>query len=481
MSTPASNIVALNEHEVQSMKSLFEQQSDAYRKLPMPGVEERKENLKSLRRVFLAHKDKLIDAVSADFSCRSKDETLLAEFLTTLGYIDHDLKHIKRWMKPKRRKVGIQFLPAKARVMYQPVGVVGIIAPWNYPIVLAIGPLISALAAGNRAMLKLSEFTPKTAEAIKAMLSEAFSQEQVVVITGGPEIAAEFTKLPFNHLFFTGSTNVGRLVMRAASENLTPVTLELGGKSPTIIAPDANIQNSAEIICFGKTFNSGQTCIAPDYILCPKDQQEAFIESFKASYEKMYPTIKENPDYTGIINERQLSRLKNYLTDAVAKGGEIVELNPTNDELSDTRKMALRLVKNGSDDMLALKEEIFGPILPIIPYDNLQDAIDYVNNRPRPLALYFFGSNKAEQKMVLNQTHSGDVCINDTLSHFAQGDLPFGGVGPSGMGFSHGIEGFKSFSHAKSILSKPKFNSAKFIYPPYNKFMNKMVYKFFIR
>ena len=481
MSTQVSNIIPITDRDEQSISTLIKEQKKAFRDNPAPTAKQRIEHLKRFKHALLKHQNRLINAINQDFSCRSTDETLLGEFLTSIDFIKHDIRHLKKWMKPSRRSVGLQFLPASARIIYQPVGVVGIIAPWNYPIVLAIGPLISALAAGNRVMMKLSEYTPATAEAMRIMIEEIFDQDHVAVITGGPEVGIEFSKQPFDHLFFTGSTMVGHHVMRAAADNLTPVTLELGGKSPTIISDKADINSIAETICFGKAFNAGQTCVAPDYILCPRDKQDEFVKAFANSYKKLYPTIKDNTDHTSIINMKQYDRLQDYLTDAKAKGAKITVLNNDNEDFTGTRKLPIHIIQDCKDEMTVMQEEIFGPLLPIVPIDNLQEAIDYINDRPRPLALYFLGTDKVQQKQVLEQTHSGGVCINDTLLHFAQSDAPFGGIGPSGMGVSHGFEAFRAFSHGKSVLRKPKFNSAKMIYPPYNKMINKLIYKLFIR
>jgi coniferyl-aldehyde dehydrogenase len=373
------------------------------------------------------------------------------------------------------------FAPAKNEVRYQPLGVVGIIVPWNYPIFLAIGPLVAALSAGNRAMIKMSEFTPNLNKVFKVMIAEIFEENRVCVIEGEADAAIAFTEQPFNHILFTGSTSVGRFVMAAAAKNLTPVTLELGGKSPAIVSNNVPMKDAAERICFGKSMNAGQTCVAPDYILVPKAKEEEFIQAYIAAFAKMYPTLKDNDDYTSIVNDRQYQRLSNWIQDAKDKGAKLTEINPAQEDLSAGRKLAPVIVQNMKDDMTIAEEELFGPILPIISYDAMDEAIAHINDRPRPLALYFFGYDKNEQNYVLDNTHSGGVCVNDTLMHLAQEDMPFGGVGDSGMGHYHGKEGFITFSKAKAVHRKGRFSTGNLAYPPYDNSIRKMIYTFFIR
>ncbi|WP_426142216.1 coniferyl aldehyde dehydrogenase [Pseudomonas sp. DWP3-1-2] len=456
---------------------LFTQQRSAFAANPMPTAGQRLQWLKSLRDTLSVERQALISAISSDFSHRSADETLLAELMPCLMGIDDARKHLKKWMKPARRKVGMAFQPASAKVVYQPLGVVGVIVPWNYPLFLAVGPMIGALAAGNRVMLKLSEATPTTGELLKRLFAQVFPEDLVAVVLGEAEVGIAFSKLPFDHLLFTGSTSVGRQVMRAAAENLTPVTLELGGKSPAIVSHDVPLKDAAERIAFGKTLNAGQTCVAPDYVLVPHDRIEGFIDAYKHAVLGFYPTLADNPDYTAIINQRQVARLSGYLDDAKAKGASVIALYDQSQE----RRMAFNLLLNVNDDMLVMQDEIFGPLLPIVPYTSIDQAFAYINQRPRPLALYYFGYNKAEQQRVLEQTHSGGVCLNDTLLHVAQDDLPFGGVGPSGMGHYHGREGFLTFSKAKGVFIKQRFNAARLIYPPYGKAIHRLVYRLFVR
>ncbi|MDU8358633.1 coniferyl aldehyde dehydrogenase [Pseudomonas syringae group sp. J309-1] len=459
------------------LERVFAEQRKAFAANPMPTADQRLQWLASLHDLLCAEQQALIEAISSDFSHRSADETMLAELMPSLFGIKDARKHLKKWMKPARRKVGIAFQPASAKVVYQPLGVVGVIVPWNYPLFLAIGPMIGALAAGNRVMLKLSESTPATGELLKRLFAQVFPEDLVAVVLGEADVGIAFSGLPFDHLLFTGATSVGKHVMRAAAENLTPVTLELGGKSPAIVSRDVPLKDAAERIAFGKTLNAGQTCVAPDYVLVPEDRVTGFIEAYKTAVLRFYPTLADNPDYTAIINQRQLARLNHYLDDAADKGAQIISLY----ESGQDRRMPFSLLLDVSEDMLVMQDEIFGPLLPIVPYSRIDEAFAYVNQRPRPLALYYFGYDKAEQQRVLEQTHSGGVCLNDTLMHVAQDDLPFGGVGPSGMGHYHGHEGFLTFSKAKGVLIKQRFNTARLIYPPYGKAMLRWVYKLFIR
>lgn len=479
-----ANVVQLTESkkQIQHTGRVLEEQRQAFRKNPMPSLTERRENLKRLKRALLTHEDRLIEAIDRDFSCRSKDETRIAEIMPAVQGINYTLNHLGQWMKPSKRKVSMLFQPATNKVHYQPLGVVGVIVPWNYPLFLAVGPMMSALAAGNRVMVKMSEFTPHTSALFKELMDATFPQDLVAVINGDADVAADFSSRAFDHLLFTGSTAVGRLVMKAAAENLTPVTLELGGKSPAIISSDIPMEDAAHRIAFGKAFNAGQTCVAPDYVLCPADRIQTFVDEFRSQFASLFANLRDNDDFTAIINERQYNRLQGILEDAREKGAELIEINPARENLKDgTRKMPITLVLNATEEMQVMQDEIFGPILPVVSYNTLDDAIQYVNDRPRPLSLYYFGYESEMQDHVLAQTHSGGVCINDTLMHVAQDDMPFGGVGGSGMGHYHGKEGFLTFSHAKSVFSKQRFNSSKYVYPPYGTAMHRMVYKMFIR
>lgn len=467
--------------ELERLHTLFRQQKQAYAKQPMPSAESRIAQLDQLKAALLKHEDALAEAVNQDFSCRSKDETKIAEILTTVEGIKYAKARIRGWMKPEKRHVGVLHAPSSNQIIYQPLGVIGIMVPWNYPIQLALVPLMTALAAGNRAMIKMSEFTPKTNAALKTMLAEIFDETQVALIEGEVEVSSAFSELAWDHLIFTGSTAVGKIVMAAAAKNLTPVTLELGGKSPTIIAPGMNMQDAVERIAFGKSLNAGQTCIAPDYILLPEGKQQEFIDTYQKTFARMYPSIRDNDNYTAIVNERQHQRLTAWAKEAGEQGAKVTVINPKNEDFSGTRKMPLHIIENGTDDMKVLQEELFGPVLPIITYKSLDDALHYINERDRPLALYLFSYDKTIQDKVLSHTHAGGVTINDTLMHLAQDDMPFGGVGPSGMGHYHGKEGFIALSKAKAVHKKGKFNSGQFIYPPYGTAIQKMIYKIFIR
>ncbi|NLD01295.1 MAG: coniferyl aldehyde dehydrogenase [Gammaproteobacteria bacterium] len=466
-----------NNTPVAALSDLFSAQQQDFNAQLMPSAEQRIVWLQTLRKVLATEQHLIAETISADFSHRSHDETHLAELMPSLEGIDYACKNIQRWMKPSKRKVGLAFQPASAQVVYQPLGVIGVIVPWNYPLFLSIGPLTGALAAGNRVMIKMSEHTPHTAQLLKELLGRVFSEDLVCVVQGEVDVAVAFAELPFDHLLFTGSTQVGKQVMQAAAKNLTPVTLELGGKSPAIISADVPLADAAQRIAFGKTVNAGQTCVAPDYILVPEDRVTDFVAALRTAVLKFYPKLADNPDCTAIINQQHRQRLQDTIADAVNLGAEAIAMHS---ETQDQR-LPLTLLLNATDEMRVMQEEIFGPILPIVSYKSLDDALAYIRQRPRPLALYYFGYQRAEQQYVLNNSHAGGVCINDTLLHVAQHDLPFGGIGPSGMGHYHAHEGFLTFSHSKAVFSKQRFNAAKLIYPPYGGWLQKLILKFFLR
>lgn len=434
---------------------------------------ERIADLKRLRVAFKAALPDFVAAISADFGQRSWHESVAADGMPVLREIDHVSAHLKRWMRRSRRSVDINFLPARAEVRFQPLGVVGIISPWNYPVNLALAPLVAALAAGNRIMLKPSEHTPRTSDLLQSFLAQLFPVEQVACVTGGPEVATEFSALPFDHLFFTGSTQVGRMVMAAAAPNLTPVTLELGGKSPVIVAPDYPLEKAAGNIAAGKFFNGGQTCIAPDYVLLPKAQHAAMVDALRSHVQKAYPDLDASKDYTSIVNQRQFERLNSYLADARAKGAEVFTLSASN--AAERRVFPPTVVTGVNDSMKLMQDEIFGPILPLVDCADVAAAIEHINARPRPLALYHFDYNKARTEEVLNRTVAGGVCINDTLMHFAQDELPFGGVGPSGMGQYHGHAGFLTFSKQKPVFYQARWSALTLFRPPYGKLADRLV------
>ncbi|MDO9432843.1 MAG: coniferyl aldehyde dehydrogenase, partial [Phenylobacterium sp.] len=413
------------------------------------------------------------DALNQDFGSRSKEATAFTDVAASIGPLKHARAHLTKWMRPEKRKPTPAILGlfgAKAEIRYQPKGVVGIISPWNFPVNLTFAPLAGVLAAGNRAMIKPSEFTPATSELMAVMFAGAFSDEEIAVVTGGPEVGQAFAGLAFDHMIFTGATNIARHVMRAAADNLVPLTLELGGKSPVILGQSADIAVASARIMNGKTLNAGQICLAPDYVLTPRESLEPFVAGAQAAVAKMFPTLKDNPDYTAIVAQRHYDRIKNYVDDARAKGARIVELKPDGEDLSqqEHRKIAPTLIIDPTDDMLVMQEEIFGPVLPVKTYGGIDEAIAYVNKGDRPLGLYYFGTDEAEREKVLNATTAGGVTINDVVFHVAQENLPFGGVGPSGMGSYHGVDGFREFSHAKSIYTQIKADKPlQQMRPPY--------------
>jgi coniferyl-aldehyde dehydrogenase len=458
------------------MRATFDAQRAAFLRAGAPSLQERRADLKKLADAIGSSGERLAAAISADFGHRSRHETEIGEIFPAQSAIRHTLRHVARWMRPKRVAVGFELMPASARILYQPVGVVGIISPWNYPFNLAIVPLVAALAAGNRVMLKPSELTPRTSDFLAELLAGLFPPEQVATIVGGPEIGQAFARLPFDHLFYTGSTAVGRLVMQAAADNLTPVTLELGGKSPCIIGEDAALPSAAESIVHGKLLNAGQTCIAPDYVLLPRQRLDEFVSLATDTARKFYPTLAQNPDYSSIINERHYRRVAQYVAEAKAKGVRAIEINPAHDALpADARKLPPTLLIEPGDDLSVMREEIFGPVLPVKTYRSLDEAIDYVNGHPRPLALYYFGADTAKRDEVLRRTISGGATVNGTLFHFAAENLPFGGIGPSGIGAYHGEFGFQTFSHRKGVFLQSRLSGARFLHPPFGRLTDLML------
>ena len=432
----------------------------------VPDYAQRMDDLQRLRRVFKMRLEEFASAMSADFGRRSRHESLLSDGMTVLHQIDHLRGRLRGWMRPKRAAADWLFFPARTEVRYQPLGVVGVIAPWNYPVNLALLPLTAAIAAGNHVMLKPSEHTPRTSELLKAMLSDVFPQDRVYTALGGPEVAADFAALPLDHLFFTGSTAVGRKVMAAAAQNLTPVTLELGGKSPAIIAPGYPIAAAVDRIAAGKWLNAGQTCIAPDYVLLPRAQMAPFVAQMKQYVTQRYADLAKNPDYSSIVNAAQYARLKSYLDKARDAGAQVVELAEGN---ADARVLPPTLVLDAPENLALMQEEIFGPILPLVAVDSVDSAVDYVNARPRPLALYTFDHDSARVERVLARTVAGGVSVNETVLHIAQNELPFGGIGPSGMGHYHGREGFLTFSKQKPVLYQARYPSLRLLRPPYRR------------
>ena len=465
----------------QYLNEVLAQQKHAYLHYPLPTAKERIDRLARLKRILVKYQDQFADAINRDYGNRSIGETKIGELLTCLEHIKYYSKNLTGWMKPSKRHVGIIHQPAKAWVQYQPLGVIGIIAPWNYPLLLSIGPLICALAAGNHAMIKISSASAAFGEVLEKALAEAFPKELVAVVNGGGVISDAFCRLPFDKLIFTGSTAVGKTVMAAAAENLVPVILELGGKSPVLVHPSIDLRDVAQRIAVGKLWNAGQTCVAPDYMFLPRGKTAEFIDHFKTCVESMYPDITHNQDYTSIINDKQYNRLQGYLDDAREQGAQVIEINPRSEDSADLRKIAPTIVTNVTPTMQIMQHEIFGPLLPIMEYDQIDDVIDFINSRPRPLALYYFDFDQARADYVAQRTHSGHFGQNTVLTHVAQDDLPFGGVGASGMGKYHGPEGFFSLSHERSVMSNPKLYSLKYILPPFNKPIHKLISKTLLR
>lgn len=461
----------------QALTELFQAQKQAFLEVPFPDCHYREAKLAQLHAQLQACKTQLAAAIANDFGCRSVDESLLADIMPSLMSIEYCQKNLRCWMQSQRRQVSILFQPATAKLIYQPKGVVGIMAPWNYPVFLALGPLAAAIAAGNRVMIKPSEFCPNTNQVLGQILAQVFSQDEVCLVEGDVQLAAEFSRLAFDHLLFTGSTQVGKKIMAAAAQNLTPVTLELGGKSPALIAPDVDADFAVERLLYGKCLNAGQTCVAPDYILCPESKLDELVASIKNRFSRLYPDL-DSGQYSAIINDVQHQRLLSWLEDAVQKGATVI--STATSSAQHPRVMPLQLLLNTDDSMTVMQEELFGPLLPIITYQNTDQAMRYIQTRPRPLALYLFTFDQKLQQRVLSHTHAGGVCINDTMSHVAQEDLPFGGIGSSGMGMYHGKEGFQTFSHAKPVFRRGRFNSMKLIFPPYGRLIHKLIYRWFI-
>ena len=467
--TPTPTSVPAPTASREDLEALLARMKAAQRRGGAPSHDDRIRSLERLERAIVARKVAIAEAISRDFGNRSRHETLVAEVFLVLGAIKYAKANLKDWMEPQQRETGLVFLPARTEVLAQPLGVVGIISPWNYPVQLALSPLVSVIAAGNRAILKPSELAPETASLLRDLVAETFAPDEVAVVTGGSELGEAFSRLPFDHLVFTGSTRVGKAVMRAASDNLVPVTLELGGKSPAIVATDFSVTSAADRIMAGKLFNAGQTCIAPDYVLVPEGAVDAFVEACRASAAKMYPTLAKNPDYTSIVSDRHLARLQGYIADAKERGAKVVECNPGGESLEGTRKLAPTLITGADDDAVVMQEEIFGPVLPVRAYRSLDEALAYVNDHPRPLALYLFSHDRATTDRVLAETISGGVTVNETMLHVAQDDLPFGGVGPSGMGHYHAREGFDAFTKRKPVFRQARINTTGLLRPPYGK------------
>lgn len=454
---------------VAALEAAFAAQREAFTREMNPSLQVRRDRLDRLLQLTATHEDAIIDAVSADFGHRSRHETDLADIFVVLSAIRHTRRHVRRWMKARRVATPLYLLPATSEVIRQPLGVVGVISPWNYPMQLALLPVAAALAAGNRAMLKPSELTPRFSALLQRIVAESFAPDEFAVFPGDVELGRAFSRLPFDHLFFTGSTAVGRQVAQAAAENLTPVTLELGGKSPAIVDVDCDLPEAARRIAFAKLLNAGQTCVAPDYLLVPRAEVHAFVAALQDAVRAMYPTLAGNPDYTSIVSDRHYRRLAQLVADAETHGATAVPLAAAAPDAA-SRRFPPTVLHGVDDEMAVMREEIFGPLLPVLPYDSLDDAIAYVNARPRPLALYWFGRDAAHRERVLRQTISGGVTINDACWHVCQEYLPFGGVGSSGMGAYHGEHGFLAFTKEKAVLHQSRVNGIALLFrPPYGR------------
>lgn len=462
-----------------TLDAAFREQRAAFARHSSPTDRERRDWLDALETMLLQNGAAMGAAIGNDFGHRPFTETQLLELFPSVEAVRYARRHVARWMRPERRHVSMWFMPGSAHVRYQPLGVVGIVVPWNYPLYLAVGPLAAALAAGNRVMIKMSEFTPTFSALFAELIDKTFSRDLVHVALGDAKAAQAFVALPFDHLLFTGSTAVGREVMAAAARNLTPVTLELGGKSPAIVAPGFDLQRAARSIVFGKLVNAGQTCIAPDYVLAEANSIDTLVAHMRDAARDLYRDTA-SPDYASIAHDRQYARLSTMLDDARAQGARIEPLMNSG-ESPLPRRMPPVAVLNATDSMRIMREEIFGPILPIVPYHTLDDAIRYVNERDRPLALYVFDDDPARRTNLLDRTASGGVTINDTLLHVGQDDLPFGGVGPSGMGRYHGPEGFRTFSQARSVFCQRRLNAVPLLHPPYDRALPRRLLKLMLR
>ena len=448
------------------LKRLFAAQKKAFSAAPFPSYDERVANLDRMNRLVEANEATFIQAISGDFGNRARHETVIAEIVVTVSGAKLAKRNLKKWMRPRGVATPPHLLPGRSRIEPQPLGVVGIISPWNYPLQLALAPAVAALAAGNRVLLKPSELTPRLAEAMRAAIAAEFDESVCAVVTGGVETGQAFTETPFDHLMFTGSTAVGLRVAQAAAKNLTPVTLELGGKSPAIIDDSADLDAAARSIAYGKMLNAGQTCVAPDYVLAPRDRLDATADAIAGAARKMFPAIDTTNDYTSIISDRHFARLKALVDEARDRGAQIVEVGSSN-ALHPQRKMPLTLIVDPPADLAVMKEEIFGPVLPVLPVASTDDAIAHVNRGERPLALYWYGEDDRARDRVLQNTVSGGVTVNDALFHVAQENLPFGGVGKSGVGAYHGEAGFNTFSHLKPVFYQSRFSSGALLHPPY--------------
>jgi coniferyl-aldehyde dehydrogenase len=471
------------------MENTYETMSDAllaqkkhFIKEGPPSLELRVDRLNRLKTLIMDNRYDFIEALNSDYGNRSKEASIMTDAYSIIPDLNTAIKNIKKWTKADKRSSNFPFgfFGARAYVNYEPLGTVGMISPWNFPVNLSFGPLAAIFAAGNQVMHKPSELTPLTASLIKDLCDKAFDENEFATFLGGPEVGEAFTKLHFDHLLYTGSGNVGKHVMQSAAENLVPVTLELGGKSPVVIGDSADLKSSAKRIMFGKTLNAGQICLAPDYVIIHKDKKEEFITEAENAIKGFYPDIKDNEDYTSIINERHYNRINSLIDDAKEKGANVHQINPSNEDFTQQEfyKIPPTIITNTSDDMRVMNEEIFGPVLPVLEYENIDDALSTINAKDRPLGLYYFGTDKKEESEIINKTSSGGVTVNNVIGHIQQTDLPFGGVGPSGMGRYQGYDGFKNFSNHRAVYKDVGFKFDKLfdgIRPPYKGNIEKLL------
>ena len=470
----------MSNETIKNMHRVLELQKSLNIKEGAPSLELRSDRLDRVVSMVTKYKSEIISALQDDFGNRDPVMSAVTEVDSVIGPMMHAKKNLKKWMKTEKRKAAIaplgsalSLLGAKAEIRYQPKGVVGAISPWNFPLNLALAPLAGILSAGNRVMLKPSELTPASSDLTKLMIEEFFDESEIAVFIGDPEVGAAFSGLAFDHLIFTGGTAIAKHVMKAASENLVPLTLELGGKSPVVVGKSSKIKDTASRVMQGKTMNAGQICLAPDYALVPEESVDEFVQATVDVTSEMYPDMKDNDDFTSIINQKHYDRIQGYISDAKEKGAEVVEINPSNEDFSQQphHKIPPTIILNPTEDMQVMQEEIFGPVLPVKTYKDVSETVDYINSKDRPLGLYYFGEDSKEKDYVLDNTTSGGVTVNDVISHIQMEDLPFGGVGPSGMGSYHGYDGFKEFSHAKAVYKQTRFNLMKLagLVPPYKK------------
>ena len=464
---------------LQEMENILKLQKKLHIEEGPASIELRKDRLNRCIAMLKEYNEEILDALQKDFGNRDPKASFFSEIVSTIGVLEHALKNIDKWTKDEKRPSNVNqpffirlmmgFLGSKSYIKYQPLGTVGVISPWNFPVNLVLAPLAGIFAAGNRTMIKPSELTPATSEITKKMFEAYFDKSEAAVFTGDAEVGAAFSALPFDHLLFTGGTQIGKKVMKAASENLVPVTLELGGKSPVIVDEDANLSEVATKVMRGKTMNAGQICLAPDYLMLPKGKSKEFANASSEVIGEMFENLKYNEDYTSVINERHYERINELVADAKEKGAEVLEINPADEdfEQQELHKIPPTLVLNPTDDMKIMQEEIFGPVLPVKEYDDFNETVSYVNSKERPLGLYLFSKDKDKEKKVLENTTSGGVTLNDVIWHIGQEELPFGGVGPSGTGSYHGHDGFKEFSHAKAVYKQFSADLMAQMMPPY--------------